>query len=145
MPADLLALAEAADAGNAAAPVLPGQADQAAATAQREAAELTALLCLAVKAGGYVEPALPRYYTEQACADISAAYLECAAKYGWTWHQSIAAGPELKLAGAVAIPAFLVYQERTERLKAQARAASRPANVTPLHPAPAPAPATDGG
>lgn len=71
----------------------------------------------------YVEPALPRYYTPEACSDISAAYLECAEKYGWTWHKSIATGPELKLGAAIVVPAFMVYQERTARLQAEADAA----------------------
>jgi|GEM_PF-4128783 len=126
IPADLAAIAAAADAENAAAVALPGQADAgaaAAASADREAAEISAALCLAVKAAGYVEPALPRYYTPEACSDISAAYLECAEKYGWTWHKSIATGPELKLGAAIVVPAFMVYQERTARLQAEADAA----------------------
>ncbi|MDN3921516.1 hypothetical protein [Roseateles violae] len=130
IPADLAAIAAAADSQIDAGAGLPGMAEAAAQQtaaaadqAERELGEISAALCLAVKFGGYVEPALPRYYTPEACGEIAGAYLECAEKYGWTFHRNIATGPELKLGAAIAVPAFMVWQERSARLQAQAQEA----------------------
>jgi hypothetical protein len=160
LPAELAAIAAAADAQIDSGAGLPGVADAvaqqtaaAADQAARELGEIHAALCLGVKFGGYVEPALPRYYTPEACGEIAGAYLECAEKYGWTWHKHLATGPELKLGAAIAVPAFMVWQERTARLEAEAQAARQrqqaargggPAGLHQVHPKPEPAPA-DGG
>jgi len=126
VPPEIAAIAASMDAE------LSGQASAVggqlvADTGTNEAAEIAAMLCLAVKCGGYVEPAVPRYYTPEACNDIAGAYIECAEKYGWTWHKSLATGPEIKLAAAVGLPAFLIWQERQEAAKAAAEQAAHEA------------------
>lgn len=132
---DLLALAAAADHQVASDAQLPGsqamqeqQQAQAAEAVKREADEITAALCLAVQVAGYVEPLAQKYYTPEACEGIATAYLDCAEKYGWTWHKALTTGPEIKLAMAVAIPGFLMYRER------QAILSAPPAPAAPVAP-----------
>lgn len=127
VPPEIAALAANMDAELGGQALAPGAAMVQADTRATEAAEIAALLGLAVKVGGYVEPAVPKYYTDAACQDIGLAFVECAEKYGWTWHKSIATGPELKLGAAIAVPAFLIYQERMERARLMAAAATEKA------------------
>lgn len=127
-PPDLAQLQAVAAAGDAAVgdlATLPGaEPVNPNAERERDQAELAAMLTLAVKVGGSVEPALPKYYTPEGCNEIASAYLDCAEKYGWTWHKQ-AGGPEVRLGAAVLIPALLVFKERRERQAAQAEAAQK--------------------
>ncbi|MFN3812153.1 MAG: hypothetical protein ACK4S6_16230 [Roseateles asaccharophilus] len=156
IPPELQALAAAADSELQQAQ-LPGMAEalaeQTAAAhdeAARELGEIHAALCLAVKFGGFVEPALPRYFTPEALGEVASAYMECADKYGWTFHKHIATGPEVKLGFAIGVPAFMVFKERQARLEAEALAArqaqhqARQQGLRQVHPQPEGGPA-DGG
>ena len=114
---DLEGLATAADAQLAGADLPPGATPPAEVD---EAAALAGMLNFGMTVGGKVLPTLPKYFTAEACTEISSAYLECAAKYGWTWHQK-AGGPELRLGLAVSVPAVLCFIE-TKQLLAERRA-----------------------
>ncbi|TXC66029.1 hypothetical protein FSC37_09220 [Piscinibacter aquaticus] len=59
-----------------------------------KAEELAAMLSLAARAAGKMLPPIPKYFDGDACRDIAEAYMECAEKYGWDWHNKLG-GPEV--------------------------------------------------
>jgi len=103
----LQAVAAAADAAVSGAQLVPGQAQ---APEVDPAEELADLLSLGVKVGGHVLPPLPKHFPPDTCRDIADAYIECAKKHGWTWHEKTG-GPELRLGLAIGVPAFLCVVE----------------------------------
>lgn len=130
--AELQGLAAAADAALSGAALLPGQAPPEV----DPAAELGDLLALLAKIGGKALPTIPKYFPTETCREIAAAYIECADKYGWTWHTKTG-GPEIKLAMALGVPAFLCLVETREYLawqREQKAAEQQPKMGDPLQP-----------
>ena len=116
LPPELAALqatAIAADAALAGAALVPGAAPPPEVD---KAAELGDLAALLVKIGGKALPTLPKYFPPDTCTEIAGAYIECADKYGWTWHEHLNGSPELKLGIALGVPAFLCFLETKEWL-----------------------------
>lgn len=126
LPAELgqaAAIAAAADADLASATLLPGQEPEAESD---KGEELAAMLMLGAKAAGKILPPLPKYFDTDACQDIAQAYMECAEKYGWTWHEKVG-GPEVHLVMAVMVPtvgaiaetrAWIAWQREQAKLAA---------------------------
>ncbi len=121
------------------AAMVPGQAPPPVVDPAAELGDLLALVC---KIGGKALPTIPKYFPPETCADIAAAYIECAEKYGWTWHKNTG-GPEIKLGMALGVPAFLCLVETREYLawrreQAKAAEAGQAKQSDPLKPAPLP-------
>lgn len=138
--AELSAVAAAADAALTGADLPPGVAPPPEVD---HAAELGDMLTLGIKVGSNVLPPLAKHFPPDTCQDIASAYLACAEKYGWTWHEKTG-GPEVRLGVALAIPSFLCFMEtrawlqwRREQAEAEARANAKPATGDPLAPLPA--------
>lgn len=132
--AELQALAAQADAALDGAALLPGQAPPPEVD---PAAELGDFFALVSNISGKALPTIPKYFPPETCRDIAAAYIECADKYGWTWHKNTG-GPELKLGMALGVPAFLCLVETREYLawkRDQQKAEQQPALADPLKPA----------
>lgn len=135
--AELQGLAAAADAALDSAALVPGQAPPVEAD---PAAELGDLFALVSKISGKALPTIPKYFPPETCREIAAAYIECADKYGWTWHKNTG-GPEIKLGMALGVPAFLCLVETREYLawkREQQKAAQSPKLADPLKPEPLP-------
>lgn len=131
--AELQGLAAAADAALNTVALLPGQAPPPEVD---PAAELGDLFALLSKISGKALPTIPKYFPPETCRDIAAAYIECADKYGWTWHKNTG-GPELKLGMALGVPAFLCLVETREYLawkREQQQAEQQPKQGDPLKP-----------
>lgn len=130
----LAGAADAAIAGSADPNLQPGAADPAADDGKAD--ELGAMLELGFKAAGKVLPPLPKYFDHDACLEIGTAYLECAEKYGWTWHEKVA-GPEVRLGAAIVVPAFMAYMETKAWIEWQREQKNRAAAGERLEPLPA--------
>jgi hypothetical protein len=100
LPADLAAIAAAADAQIAgAAELLPGE--QAPPAAPDRGAEFAAMLSMAIAMAAPALPFLPKCYPPEVCAQIGTAFAAVADKHGWKL--DALQSPELALA-VVAIP-----------------------------------------
>lgn len=98
LPADLAAIAAAADAELAGQSVIPGQEPP---PEPDRGAELGAMLQLGVAMATPALPFLPQAYTPEVCAQIGTAFAAVADKYGW--NLNFTNSPELALA-AVSVP-----------------------------------------
>lgn len=128
--AQLEHVAAAADSAVDQASVIPGQ--EPAAPPVDPAEELGSMLTMGVTVAGRVSDLVPKYYPPEACQAIARAYLDCADKYGWTWHQKTG-GPEVRLGLAMGVPAFMLYLEakqRADAAKAKAEADKKAAAGT---------------
>lgn len=135
--AELTAVAAAADAALTGADLPPGAPPPPEVD---KAAELADMLTLGITVGSKVLPPLGKYFPPDTCHQIADAYIACAEKYGWTWHEKTG-GPEVRLGMAIGVPAFLCAMEtrawlqwKREQAEAEARAAAKPATGDPLAP-----------
>lgn len=135
LPADLAAVAAAADAQLAAGelvPALPGAEAAAEQAAASEHQSIAGALVMLVSVAGMLCPPIASTYTPEACATIATEYLRCAERYGWTWHKA-AESPVIGLAAAVALPAAMNAPAFIAWQRQRSQAASEP--PAPLPPA----------
>lgn len=105
--AELAGMAAAADTALSGAELAPGAKP---APEVDQAAELADMLTLGVSVLGKVLDPVPKFFPPETCAEIAKAYLACADKHGWTWHEKTG-GPEVRLGLAIGVPAFLCAME----------------------------------
>lgn len=123
IPADLLAIAQSADAELAGQAIVPGQQPEAA---PDRGAELAAMLSMGVAMAEPALPFLPVAYTPEVCQRIGTAFAAVADKYGW--NLSFTDSPELALA-VVSVPptitAFALGRKYFAEKAAEAERAAR--------------------
>lgn len=129
-PADLAAIAAAADAELAGQSVIPGQEP---APEPDRGAELGAMLQLGVAMAAPALPFLPVAYTPEVCAQIGTAFAAVADKHGWSLN--FTNSPELALA-AVSVPPTItaIVLGRQYFADKAAKAAAAKAASTPRDP-----------
>lgn len=146
LAAQLGALDADLDAGPAipGAPPPPDPEQQAEQQRAADVAEVADMLGLAVSIVAQAEPLAAKHYGPDARQRIAVAYVECAERYGWTWHKSIGSDPRVGLAVAVALPAFLLVRERRALQAAAAEKQPEGKGGDVIEAGAAPAPGDDG-